>query len=300
MTLPSSRQPVALSANGASLPLLAGAGFKLDHTDAWLADGDAPAFAEVHAENFMGAGGMPHAALARLREHRSLSVHGVGLSLGAQAPLDAAHLERVAAVLDRYQPQLFSEHLAWSTHGGRFFGDLLPLAYDASTLDRVCAHVDQIQQRLRRRLLLENPSTYFEFAASTMSEPEFIAAIVARTGCGLLLDLTNVQVSCHNNRRDPLAYLAGLPLAAVGEIHLAGCAEEAGDDGATLLIDNHGAAVAKEVWDLYAHVLAHTGPVATLIEWDSAVPAYPRLRAEARRAGRLLAVARDAHAAMAA
>lgn len=277
-----------------SLPPRAGIGFKPQHLEAWLADADAPAFVEVHAENYMGAGGVPHATLTRVRERTALSLHGVGLSIGADAPLDDAHLDRLARLVARYQPQAFSEHLAWSTHGGHFLNDLLPLTYDARTLDRVCAHIDQVQQRLRLRMLLENPSTYFEFEASALSEPEFITRVVARTGCGLLLDVNNIHVSCHNNRHDPLAYLDALPLAAVGQIHLAGHAEEIDDDGESLLIDNHGAPVAPAVWDLYARVLATTGPVATLIEWDSDVPAYACLRAEARRADRMLEAAHAA------
>jgi uncharacterized protein (UPF0276 family) len=220
-----------------------------------------------------------------------LSLHGVGLSIGGEAPLDVAHLDRLARLVERYQPASFSEHLAWSSHGGVYFADLLPLTCDARSLDRVCAHIDQVQSRLRLRMLLENPSTYFEFAASTMSEPEFIARIVERTGCGLLLDVNNVHVTCHNNGRDPLDYLAELPLAQVGEIHLAGHATEIDADGSTLLIDDHGAPVARAVWDLYARVLATTGPVATLIEWDNDVPDYEALCAEVAGADALLRAA---------
>jgi uncharacterized protein (UPF0276 family) len=289
----------------AGLPSQAGAGFKPQHLESWLEDAQAPAFAEVHAENYMGAGGAPHAQLTRLRARAPLSLHGVGLSIGAEGALDEAHLDRLAALIDRYQPAVFSEHLAWSTHGDAlsgsvFFNDLLPLTYDARALDRVCAHIDLVQSRLRTRMLLENPSTYFQFAASTMSESEFIARIVARTGCGLLLDVNNVYVSCHNNQYDPLAYLDALPLAAVGEIHLAGHAADIDDQGAAVLIDHHGAAVAEAVWDLYAHALAVTGPVATLIEWDQDVPVYATLRAEVRKADALLEAARGRLAGIAA
>ena len=287
-------QYVATPAAGAGLPQWAGAGFKPQHLDAWLADPQGPAFVEVHAENYMGAGGAPHLWLTKLRERMPLSLHGVGLSIGAETPLDMAHLDRLARLIERYQPSAFSEHLAWSTHGGMFLNDLLPLTYDACTLDRVCAHIDQIQSRLRLRMLLENPSTYFEFVASSMTEPEFISRIVERTGCGLLLDVNNVHVSCHNNRRDPLEYLHALPLSAVGEIHLAGHVAEDDTDGTTLLIDNHGAPVAPAVWDLYACLLATTGPVATLIEWDSQVPDYALLRAEILLADAALHAARTA------
>ena len=297
---PAAKPHGAISPVGAGLPRQAGAGFKPQHLDAWLADAQPPAFFEVHAENCMGEGGAPHLWLTALRERMPLSLHGVGLSIGAESPLDQAHLERLAQLVERYQPAAFSEHLAWSTHGGHFFNDLLPLTYDARTLDRVCAHIDQVQSRLRLRMLLENPSTYFEFEASSMSEPEFIARIVERTGCGLLLDVNNVHVSCHNNRHDPRAYLDALPLSAVGEIHLAGYAEETEADGMTLLIDNHGAPVAQDVWNLHARVLATTGPIATLIEWDHDVPDYPRLRAEVARADAALDDARAMRIARAA
>jgi hypothetical protein len=270
------------------LPPRAGIGFKPSHFEALLADPSPPAFVEVHAENCMGAGGTPHAMLRSVRDRLPLSLHGVGLSLGAEAAPDEAHLDRLAALIERYRPARFSEHLAWSTHDGRFLNDLLPVAYDAITLDRVCRHIDRVQARLGVRMLLENPSTYFGFAASTMDEADFIARIVRRTGCGLLLDVNNVHVSCHNNRHDPHRYLAKLPLDAVGEIHLAGHATERLDDGDTLLIDNHGAAVADPVWALYAHALEHIGAVATLIEWDNDVPDYAVLREQAHLADRHL------------
>ncbi len=270
------------------LPRRAGVGFKSQHFDELLADPDPPAFVEVHAENYMGAGGVPHVQLTGIRERLPLSLHGVGLSIGADDAPDPAHLDRLAALIARYQPAEFSEHLAWSSHGGRYFNDLLPLSYDTATLQRVCAHVDRVQARLGVRMLLENPSTYFEFEASTFSEPEFISEVVRRTGCALLLDVNNVHVSCHNNGHDPMRYLAALPLSAVRQIHLAGHAEERFADGGSLLIDNHGAPVAEPVWELYAHVLAQTGAVATLIEWDTDVPAYATLRAQACHADRIV------------
>lgn len=269
------------------LPAWAGVGFKSRHFDELLADPDPPAFVEVHAENYMGAGGVPHVQFTRIRERMPVSLHGVGLSIGAVDAPDPAHLDRLASLIERYQPGEFSEHLAWSTHDGRFFNDLLPLSYDAPTLQRVCEHVDRIQERLGVSLLLENPSTYFEFEASTFTEPGFIAEVVMRTGCGLLLDVNNVYVSCHNNHHDPLGYLAALPLTAVRQIHLAGHAQERFADGGSLLIDHHGAPVAPPVWELYAQTLARTGPVATLIEWDTDVPAYATLRAQAWHADRV-------------
>lgn len=284
----------------AGLPGGAGAGFKPRHLHDWLDDPEPPAFFEVHAENYMGAGGAPHAWLARVRERLPFSLHGVGLSIGADEPLNATHLDRLAYLIERYQPVVFSEHLAWSTHDGRFLNDLLPLRYDRLALDRVCRHVDQVQERLGVRMLLENPSSYFEFEASQMSEPEFIAEVLARTGCGLLLDVNNVHVSCHNNHRDPFAYLDALPLSAIAQIHLAGHAEETAGDGGSLLIDNHGGPVAATVWNLYSRVLAVTGPVATLIEWDTDLPPYAQLRAETRQADALLDAARSTRARRAA
>ena len=245
----------------------------------------------------MGDGGAPHLWLSRMRDTWPMSLHGVGLSIGGARAPDSDHLDRLARLIARYQPASFSEHLAWSTHDGRFFSDLLPLAYDAGSLDRVCDHIDQAQSRLGVRMLLENPSTYFAFAASDIDEPDFIAAVIQRTGCGLLLDVNNVFVTCHNHGRDPQAYLAALPLAAVGEIHLAG---HASDPAAALLIDDHGAPVADAVWRLYADALARTGPVATLVEWDNDVPAYAVLRDQVRRADRRLDAARQRLAGVAA
>lgn len=287
MRSPSHAPPATGLPSSTGLPHRAGVGFKSQHFDDLCADPGPPAFVEVHAENYMGAGGVPHAQLTRLRERLPLSLHGVGLSIGAVDAPDPAHLDRLASLIARYQPAEFSEHLAWSTHGGRYFNDLLPLSYDVATLQRVCEHIDRVQTRLGLRMLLENPSTYFEFEASTFSEPDFIAAVVQRTGCGLLLDVNNVYVSCHNNRHEPAAYLAALPLAAMRQVHLAGHARERLADGGSLLIDNHGAPVADPVWELYARTLATTGPTATLIEWDTDVPAYATLRAQVHHADRI-------------
>ena len=266
----------------------AGIAPKPQHYEQLLADPMPPAFIEVHAENFLGAGGEPHASLRALRDRFPLSVHGVGLSIGGQAPLDARHVERIAALLDRYQPESFSEHLAWSSHGMNNFNDLLPLVYDEASLDRVCRHVDQLQSRFRRRLLLENPATYVEFSASSIDEAEFLCAVIGRTGCGLLLDVNNAYVNSINHGRDPVAYLAALPLHAAGQVHLAGHAVDHDASGTPLLIDNHGCAVADAVWNLYAHVLESTGPLPTLIEWDNDVPDYAVLRDQARLAQHLL------------
>jgi uncharacterized protein (UPF0276 family) len=249
-------------------------------------------FFEIHAENYLVVGGPFHHYLRRIRERYPLSIHGVGLSIGADGPLDIAHLDRLAALLDRYEPATFSEHLAWSTHGGAFFNDLLPLPYDLTTLNRICNHIDQTQEHLQRRMLLENPATYVEFAASTMDEATFIREIIQRTGCGLLLDVNNAYVSGVNHQRDPQTYLAALPLGAVGEIHLAGFAEDQDAAGAPLLIDTHGAPIAEAVWELYAFALERLEPTPTLIERDNHLPSLAVLIAEAQCAERWLGYAR--------
>ncbi len=280
-----SNRPNALMQTGVApshtLPTRAGVGLKPEHFQEILATQPDIGFFEVHAENYMVAGGPFHHYLTRIRERYALSMHGVGLSIGADAPLDLDHLNALRQVLDRYQPQSFSEHLAWSTHGPTFLNDLLPLPYNTATLQRVCDHIDQVQTYLRRRMLLENPATYVEFAASTWSEATFLSEVVRRTGCGLLLDVNNVFVSSVNHQRDAQAVIRALPLAQVGEIHLAGFARAQDGHGDLLLIDSHGAPVAQAVWELYAVTLGLTGPVATLLERDNDIPAWPVLLAEA-------------------
>lgn len=275
-----------------TLPAGPGVGFKPEHFAAIRQAPQALAFFEVHAENYMGAGGLPHAQLTALRADYAISVHGVGLSIGGAEGLDPDHLTRLRQLCDRYQPDSFSEHLAWSSHGGEYLNDLLPLPYTDETLDRICAHVDQVQDRLGRQMLLENPATYVLFAQSTIPETEFLAAIAARTGCAMLLDINNVFVSCTNHRTDPRDYLARYPMDAVAEIHLGGHACEDLPSG-PLLIDSHGAAVADPVWALYGEVIDRIGPRATLVEWDNDVPDWPVLAAEAARAGRVLSHARS-------
>lgn len=270
------------------LPARAGLGLKPQQVADILAQQPDVGFFEIHAENYLVAGGPFHHHLSCIRDRYPLSIHGVGLSIGGEGPLDSAHLDRLAALMDRYQPQAFSEHLAWSSHGGVFFNDLLPLAYDHATLIRVCDHIDQVQQRLQWRLLLENPATYVEFAASTWDEASFISEIVRRTGCGLLLDINNAHVSAVNHQRDARRYISALPLAQVGEIHLAGFSVDHDAAGAELLIDTHGAPVDDAVWALYAFALQHLGPTPTLIERDQNIPPLPVLIAEAHHADRLL------------
>ncbi|MEM7566243.1 MAG: DUF692 domain-containing protein [Pseudomonadota bacterium] len=276
----------------ADVPAAPGVGLKAQHIAAIEADPGAVRFLEVHAENYMGAGGRPHHDLARLRERFPLSLHGVALSIGGEAPLDREHLGRLKALNARYEPGLFSEHLAWSSHSDghddTYLNDLLPVAYDDATLARVCDHIDQVQETVGRRMLLENPSTYIAFETSTMGEIAFLTEVVARTGCGLLLDINNVFISCANHGEDPHAYLDAFPLQAVGEIHLGGHEEQADDEGLPLLIDTHSRPVVDPVWALYARTLARTGPVPTLIEWDNDVPDWPVLAEEAARADGLL------------
>ncbi|MGE8179075.1 DUF692 domain-containing protein [Pseudomonas fluorescens] len=270
------------------LPPRAGLGLKTEHFGAVLDTRPDIGFFEVHAENYMVAGGPFHHYLGLIREQYPLSLHGVGLSIGGEGPLNTEHLARLAHLIERYQPQSFSEHLAWSSHGPVFLNDLLPLAYDSPTLQRVCEHIDQVQQHLKRPMLLENPATYLQFQHSGMEEACFISEVIRRTGCGLLLDVNNVYVSCINHQHDPLAYLDALPLHAVGEIHLAGFAEDTDSLGDRLLIDDHGAPIDNAVWTLYTQVLERVGPVATLIERDNQVPAFSVLHAEARQADELL------------
>lgn len=271
------------------LPNRAGVGFKAQHFAQILDNPGDVAWLEIHAENYMGAGGRPVAQLRHLSQIFPISVHGVGLSIGGA--LDKDHLTRLRSLCDAINPASFSEHLAWSTHDGAFLNDLLPLPYTATTLARVCDHIDQVQTTLGRKMLLENPSTYLVFAETTMAEVDFLSEIVARTGCGLLLDVNNVYISAVNQQTDPMAYLRAFPLQAVGEIHLGGHDEEVADYGDRLLIDSHGRDVAPPVWELYRATIAIAGPKPTLIEWDNDVPDWPVLAAEAARATEILVTA---------
>jgi uncharacterized protein (UPF0276 family) len=268
-----------------------GVGFKPEHFEAIVETRPRLGFFEVHAENYMGGGGAPHRRLDAIRERFPLSLHGVGLSIGSPGKLDRAHLQRLAAVARRFEPTLVSEHLAWSTHEGAFLNDLLPLPYTDETVARVSEHVDEVQNALGRTLLLENPSTYVVFAESTWAEADFLREIARGTGCGLLLDVNNVFVSAVNHGFDPELYLADFPLSAVGEIHLAGCADDSDDAGLPLLIDAHNSPVRDAVWALYATTIRRLGPTPTLIEWDNDVPAWPTLLGEAGRAERVIAEA---------
>jgi uncharacterized protein (UPF0276 family) len=278
------------------LPAAIGVGFKPQHFAAILEAPGGVGFFEVHAENYMGAGGRPHAELAALRRDYALSIHGVGLSIGGSAALDRDHLARLRTLCDRYQPESFSEHLAWATHEGIYYNDLLPLPLHAGTLARVVEHVDEVQNALGRQILIENPASYVRFEASTMSEPDFLAALASQAGCGLLLDINNTYVSACNAGFDAKSYLDAFSLSEVGEIHLAGHSPTLDADGATLLIDSHASPIADPVFALYDYVLGKTGPLPSLIERDNDVPEWPVLLAEAKTAGAILDRARGSHA----
>jgi uncharacterized protein (UPF0276 family) len=271
-----------------ALPARAGVGLKPQHYEEVLECSPRIGFFEVHAENYMGSGGAPLRYLERIRSRYPLSLHGVGLSIGGDQPLDRAHLRRVRRLVERYAPDAFSEHLAWSSHDGIFLNDLLPICYDRPALSRVSDHVNLIQDVLGIRMLLENPSTYVTYEREEISETEFLGEVARRTGCGLLLDINNVFVSATNHAYDPLAYFDAFPAADVAEIHLAGFSEEIDVNG-TILTDAHACPVAAIVWRLFAHALRRTGPVPTLIEWDKDVPSLATLLGEARKADRALA-----------
>lgn len=264
----------------------AGIGLRASHLLDIERDRPKTGFLEIHAENYLS----PSPALEivdRLRADYDLSIHAVGLSLGSVDGLDEGHLARVAALAGRLQPMLVSDHLAWSTYGGRYFNDLLPLPYTDESLEVVVRNVGRLQEVLGRQVLVENPSCYMSLAPSTMSEPEFLGELVRRSGCGLLLDANNIHVTAHNLGLDPRAWLDGLPANAVGEYHLAGHAVNDAD-GETILIDDHGSAVSPSVWALFEECVGRFGVQSTLIEWDTDIPALSVLLDQARRAGLVL------------
>ncbi|WP_281994411.1 DUF692 domain-containing protein [Ruegeria faecimaris] len=266
------------------LPTAPGVGYKPQHFQQILDHPQPVAWLEIHAENYMGDGGRPLAQLRHLSEHFPISVHGVGLSIGSEGPLDTDHLARLKHLVGWLNPASFSEHLAWSTHDSHFLNDLLPLPYTDATLARICDHIDQVQNVVGRQMLLENPSSYLAFDESTWSEPDFLREISGRTGCGLLLDVNNVFVSATNLDFSPQSYIDAYPLDKVGEIHLGGHDEDEDDHGLPLLIDSHGREVVDPVWALLNYVLEQSGPKPVLVEWDTDVPDWPVLRAEADRA----------------
>lgn len=267
-----------------SLPPLPGVGYKPQHYAEIIEDPAPVGWLEVHAENYMGDGGRPIAQLRALANKFPISVHGVGLSIGGETRLDPNHLARLKRLVDWLNPASFSEHLAWSTHDSHFLNDLLPLPYTDATLARVADHIDEVQEVLGRKMLLENPSSYLAFAESTWSETDFLREVARRTGCGLLLDVNNVFVSATNLEYSPQSYIDDYPLELVGEIHLAGHDEDHDDHGKPLLIDSHGREVVEPVWALLDYTLARSGPKPLLVEWDTDVPEWPVLADEARRA----------------
>lgn len=266
------------------IPARAGIGLKSKHVPEILDTKADIGFFEVHAENYMGAGGLPHAQLHAIRENYPISIHGVGMSIGGEGGLDADHLARFKAVVSRYEPGMVSEHLAWSTHDDVFYNDLLPVPYTQRALHRVVEHVDRVQNEIGRQILIENPSTYIVFEQSEMSEVCFMAEIAKQSGCGLLFDVNNVFVSATNHGYSPTEYIDEYPLGSVKEIHLGGHATDQDDHGDKLLIDAHDREVCDDVWALYARVLKKTGPLPSLVEWDNDVPEWSVLAAEAARA----------------
>lgn len=268
-------------------PTGCGIGLRAPHI-AEIADGRPPVpWLEVHAENYMG-GGPAVRALERLRGDYPISLHGVGLSLGSADGVNAMHLDRLVRLAERIQPALVSEHVSWSVTGGAYLNHLLPLPYTAETLALLCRHVSHAQDRLGRRLLIENPSSYLRFRDSPIPEPAFLNEVARRTGCGILCDVNNVFVTSTNLGGDSVAWIDALEPAAVGEIHLAGHAINDAD-GARILIDDHGSRVCDDVWQLYERALARFGAVPTLVEWDTDVPPLAVLLGEAVKAARRLA-----------
>ena len=272
------------------LPAAPGVGYKPQHFTQIMENPGTVRWLEIHAENYMGDGGRPLAQLRHLSDAFPMSVHGVGLSIGGEGPLDRDHLARLQKLVGWLNPASFSEHLAWSTHDSHFLNDLLPLPYTNATLARVADHIDHVQNVVGRPMLLENPSSYLAFDESTWSETDFLAEISRRTGCGLLLDVNNVFVSATNLGYSPQSYIDAYPLEKVGEIHLGGHDEDEDDHGAPLLIDSHGREVVDPVWALLDYTLAKSGPKPVLVEWDTDVPDWPTLEAEAARANKALSL----------
>jgi uncharacterized protein (UPF0276 family) len=272
------------------IPVAAGIGLRFPHHATVVQTRPAVPWFEIHAENYFG-GGTVARCLQDVRRDYPLSLHGVGLSLGSAEALDPRHLQRVAGLIARTEPGLVSEHLSWGVVDGQYLADLLPLPMTEEALEVVCRHVELTQSVLKRQILVENPSTYLQFRHSSIPEWEFLAAVVARTGCGILCDVNNIFVSCANHGWNSAHYLDALPSRAVGEIHLAGHAVRTLENGRVVRIDNHGSRVAPEVWALYGRALQRFGPKPTLIEWDTDIPSFDVLLDEAALAARALTAA---------
>jgi uncharacterized protein len=265
------------------IPAQAGIGLRSPHYRELLETLPPLAFLEVHSENFFGEGGQPHWFLGQLRQHYALSLHGVGLSLGTTDELSLTHLTKLKNLIARYEPTMVSEHLCWGAVGGRHTNDLLPLPYTEEALTLMCRHVDQAQDFLGRKILVENVSSYLQFTHSTIPEWQFVAEVAKRTGCGILLDVNNIYVNSINHDFSAAEYLRTIPADAVQEIHLAGF-----DDNGQCLIDTHGKKVSDEVWKFYAEAIALIGKKPTLIEWDADIPSLDVLLGEAKQADQLL------------
>lgn len=279
---------VSFCSSGAQYPV--GVGLKSEHMLQIIESQPKLAFFEVHAENFMTTGGNHMRFLDAIVETYPLSVHGVGMSLGSAEGIDQDHLNKFKQVVDRYQPGLVSEHLAWSVHSGHYLNDLLPLPLNATTLRVVADNINRMQDGIGRQILIENPSTYVSFQATDIPEPEYLTKLAEKTGCGILLDVNNVYVSARNNNFDARRYLGNIPADLVGEIHLAGHLVK-NIDGAEIRIDDHGREVAPDVWTLYGETVARIGARPTLIEWDSNLPDLSVLVREAHKARDLMASA---------
>ena len=258
-----------------------GVGFKHQHYRYIVEQKPVLDFFEIHAENYMGAGGLSHEQLADIRCRYELSLHGVGLSIGGIEPLCKIHLQKFKKLIDVYQPIVCSEHLAWSTYDQKFLNDLLPLPYNQETLRRVIDNVRYIQDFIGQKILIENPATYLRFKSSDMTEIEFLNELVHHTDCGLLLDITNAYICSINHNFDVLDYISKFPLNHVGEVHLAGYAEDKDELGAALLIDSHSREVHRDVWTLFDHVISQKHNFITLIEWDNNIPEWPLLHRQA-------------------
>jgi uncharacterized protein (UPF0276 family) len=266
-----------------TIPAVAGIGLRSPHYQAVLDTRPPVGWFEAHSENYFGQGGAPLRYLEQIRADYPISLHGVGLSLGSVDPLSRSHLQRLKALAERIEPGLLSEHLSWSSFGGLCLNDLLPLPYTQEALAHIVARLGQVQDFLGRQILLENPSSYLECAHSTIPESEFLAAAAAQSGCGILLDVNNVYVSCRNHGWDAAAYLQGIPAGKVGEIHLAGHTLNR-FEGGEILIDTHNRPVCDAVWRLYQRTVERLGPRPTLIEWDADIPPLPILVGEAKTA----------------
>ena len=272
-----------LTCVSAIIPARAGIGLRAAHYADLIASKPAIGWLEVHSENYFGAGGSPLFYLEAARALYPLSLHGVGLSLGATDPLNFDHLQKLKALIHRFEPGLVSEHLCWGSLHGHYLNDLLPLPYTEEVIAHVAARIQATQDFLKRQILIENVSSYLQYQHSTMPEWEFLTTVVKASGCGILLDVNNIYVSARNHGFDPLCYIQALPASAIQEIHLAGHAINHYPEG-DILIDNHGTRVCAEVWQLYDQALDYFGPTPTLIEWDTDIPPLATLLQETRTA----------------